>query len=136
MTHDTALVGSVELHIFEHHRHVLSRNFLAHKPRHHFAQQCFTGRWRKRTTAVAIGADDIESACSDLGLLVLGQVTLDFVKEQAERTNRSPDPRCVAGHVDHRQHKRRDAHIGEHCLDRGVVIGDGKPHVRIAFVLI
>ncbi|CAB4546724.1 unannotated protein [freshwater metagenome] len=81
MAHNTSLISAVELHVFQHHRHVLSWNFLADQPRHHLAQERLIGRWWQNAAGITEADDCFESAGANLSFLFLRQVALDLIKE-------------------------------------------------------
>ena len=112
-----ARVGAVELHLFEQHRHVLTRHFLTHEPRHHLVQQLGRNRLGFGTAAVSIVADHVERERAYLGLGRFTHVALHLVEEQAFGLEPTADDLRVVRHVDHRHHERRDAHVEQRLSD-------------------
>ena len=74
----------------------------------------------------------VEGDAADLGLVLLGHVALDLVEEQARGPQPAADQLRIAGHVDEREHQRRDADVLQRRGDRRVVVIEGQAGVRIA----
>ena len=121
---EPARIPPVELHLLEHHRHVLLRHLAGHQEAHHLVDNLFGGRRLQPTAAVAIGLDDLEGLGAHQGLRLLGHEALDLVQEDARGAERSAQQARVPRHVDHRQHQRGDAHLLEGRRDGGVVVRD------------
>ena len=114
----TALgVAAVELHLLEHHRHVLGRHRLADQPLHHLLQQLGADGLGFRAAAVAVVGDHLERDLADRGLVLLGHVALHLVEEQPCGLELAADQARVAGHVHQRQHQRRDADVEQRLGD-------------------
>ncbi len=121
---DRSTVFAVEFHLLEQHRHVFGRNRLADQPLHHLLQQLRADRLGLRATAVAVVGDHLQRDLAHRGLVLLGHVALHFVEEQARRFELAANQAGVAGHVDQRQHQRRDADVQQRLRD--LVVGRRK----------
>jgi hypothetical protein len=131
---ERALVAAGELHLLEHHRHVLVGHLGADEPAHHLADQLGSGRRRQHAAAVAVLADHVERLRARTRLHLLGHEALHLVQEQALRLQVAADPRRIARDVHERQEQRRDADVFERGGDRRVVVGDRRARVQGALV--
>jgi len=127
---DTA-IAPVELHLLEHHRHVLVRDVGADKPVHHAFELGGIDRRRLRTSAVAVVADDVQRDLACGRLVVLGHEPLDFVQEDAGGPQRAAEQRRIAAHVHTRHEQRGNRHVFQRRGDLRVRRGERRTGVHI-----
>ncbi len=126
-------IASVELELLEQERHVLFRHVGGHQVAHHPAEGA--GGWRRREhgAPVAVGGDHLECLGADRRLVLGAHEPLDLVQVDARRCRELVEQRGITGHVHHRQEQRRHAHLLEGGGDGGVVVGDRRTGVPVAF---
>ncbi len=129
---DRAGVGAVEVEVVDEHRLHRAVDLRAGEVAHHLVEHFGRRRRRQDAPGVAIGRDRRQRTPARLRLGILVEVALELVEEQAGRLDVAPDPLGVAGHVDHRAHEGRDAHVLERRGDGRVVIGERPSGVRVA----